>query len=733
MTVGTTNSAPPRTPVADSTSASLAAARSRFARASALGGAVAVVLFTWMVTRGTWNLFEWQRVGEFYDQQAHSLLNGHLSIDASYLGIEAFTVDGSSHIYQGPIPAILRLPIVAVAGGALDGRLTQLSMLAAFVTAVTFATRLHWKVRVALRDDAPVTRGEAMLVGLFTFVVGGGSSLLYEASRAWVYHEALLWGAAFALASIDSMVAYTKRPSFPLLAGVVIFAACTLLTRASTGIGPVTGLGLFFIGSVAARASAHWPRRARRLATSLAPGFATQGGVGSGGISARQRAVAPWVLAIATALPVVAYSVVNYAKFDRLFSIPFSAQRFSEIDPGRQEFLRVNHNTMFGPQFAPTTALQYLRPDAIRFTKEFPFLDFADFPGPVIGDVTFDLIDRSSSVPTAMPLLTVLTGIGLVTLFRRRARRPDDQRPAMRVPALAAGASALAVVPFGYIANRYLTDFVPLLAFVGAVGFQAIVGTLTDTATRAWPRVALVGAVVLATFGTWVNIGLALNYQRLWSYNLDPPVIAGYLGFQHDLGGIGDVVRVPAGSRLPDGVGRPGLLAVVGDCEGLYLSDGLPVNVVKTTPWNAVEQTRVAGHFDLRVTFPRRPAGTRVPILSFEDSPAVLFAEYTNDRRVFLEYREPDRDLVVRGVPRGTDPRRVYTLDVRADPNIELLVVKRDDIVMLDAAYHYRGNAFRVGKNATALDVAAEFPGRLISRPVGAPLCRELLAEARHR
>jgi hypothetical protein len=712
------------------------AARRTFARASAVGGAISLVCFFWMVTRGTGDLFEWQRVGEFYDQQAHALLDGHLSLDASYLGIEAFTVNGSSHIYQGPIPALLRLPIVALAGGALDGRLTQLSMLAAFATAIVFAVRLHWKARRALRGDAPVTRGEAALIALFTFVVAGGSSMLFEASRAWVYHEALLWGAAFALASIDFMVVYIQRPSRVWLACAAFFAACTLLTRASTGLGPVTGLALLFVGAVALRAASRWPRPAWRWLSWLAPATCPKehldGRLHHPGVDppARRRAGAPWLLAAAAALPMVAYCAVNYAKFNRLFSIPFDAQRFSEIDPARQEFLRVNGGTMFGLQFAPTTALQYLRPDAIRFTGHFPFLDFARFPGPVIGDVTFDLIDRSSSVPTAMPLLTVLAAIGLVTLFRPSAWRAPDRRSALRVPTIAAGASAVTIIPFGYIANRYLTDFIPLLALAGAVGLQAVVPYVTGPAARRGARYAIAGMVALAAFGAWVNTGLALNYQRLWSYNLHPPVIAGYLGFQHDVGGLGRVVRVPSGGKLPNGIERPGLLAIVGRCEGLYLSDGLPLNVVKTTPWNAVEQTRAAGHFDLRVTFPRREPGTRVPILTFGDSSAILFAEYTDDGRIFLEYREPDRDLLVRGVPRGYDPHHVYTLDVRADPNIELLVVKRDDIVMLDAFYHYRGNAYRLGTNDSTPDVGNDFPGRMTSRPVGAPLCRELLRDA---
>ena len=97
---------------------------------------------------------------------------------------------------------------------------------------------------------------------------------------------------------------------------------------------------------------------------------------------------------------------------------------------------------------------------------------------------------------------------------------------------------------------------------------------------------------MLALVGAWFNLGLALNYQRLWSYNIDPPVAAGYLGFQDDLGGVGPLVRVASGAPLPDGLDHPGRLAVVGDCEALYLSDGLPLNVVKPTPWPVLAYPR---------------------------------------------------------------------------------------------------------------------------------------------
>ena len=726
--------------------------RVRFIRAAAIGGGFATLLFFWLVTRGTFNVFEWQRVSEFYDQQAHSLLHGHFAVSSDYLGIEAFTVGGSSNIYQGPIPAVLRIPIIMLFGHSLDGRLTQLSMLIGFMVAIVFAVRLHWQVRRTLRRDASMSTTEAFLVGLLTFAIAGGSTLLFEGSRAWVYHEALIWGAAFAIAAIDSMLAFTRRPSLLRLLWTTLFATCCVMSRASVGMGPIVGLGLLFVGSLVVAISRHWPGRLWRFLLWLAPSAPngddresvsppeTTDVLQSSGSAlatettvvtpATTRTISPLWLLAATAAPAVIYAIVNYIKFERLFSIPFWGQRFSEIDPARQEFLRANGGTMFGLKFSPTTALHYLRPDAIKFIGHFPFIDFPRFPGTVIGNTVFDLIDRSSSVPTAMPLLTVLSIVGLFAVFRPRAWRSPNRSAPLRVPMLAAGAAAATVIPFGYIANRYLTDFIPFLAIAAAVGLQASMPWLVGVAHRRWARVAVGGIIVLALFGTWVNVGLSLNYQRLWSYNLDPPIVANYLGLQNDLGGIGPVERVASGAQLPNGIGRSGALVVVGDCEAMYLSDGLPLNVVKRSPWNAVEQTRSAGHLDLDVTFTDEPIGTRVPIVAFENSPAILVAEYVEGGRIMFEFSDPTEKLVVRGLPRKISVGKSYHLDVRADPNVDLMVVRMDDMVMLDAFFDYDGTDYVIGRNMGTPGVVTRFPGTISERPTEAPLCRKLIGES---
>jgi len=110
-----------------------------------------------MLTAGTWRLFDAHPTSDFYDAQAHSILAGHLDMPASVLGIEAFASGGKTYMYQGPFPALLRLPVAALTH-ELDGKLAELSMLAAFAVAAAAISGVAWRVRHLVRGDDPVTR-----------------------------------------------------------------------------------------------------------------------------------------------------------------------------------------------------------------------------------------------------------------------------------------------------------------------------------------------------------------------------------------------------------------------------------------------------------------------------------------------------------------------------------------------------------------------------------------------
>jgi len=79
-------------------------------------------------------------------------------------------------MYYGPVPALLRMPVLLVTH-RFDGRLTQCSMLVAFVVALVFVGRLSWRIR-GLVTTAPVSRTETVLVACSMVAVGVGSQFL---------------------------------------------------------------------------------------------------------------------------------------------------------------------------------------------------------------------------------------------------------------------------------------------------------------------------------------------------------------------------------------------------------------------------------------------------------------------------------------------------------------------------------------------------------------------------
>ena len=686
--------------------------RRRFSLASVAGALPGLVVAGWLLTAGRLELFGWRLNANFYDAQAHALLDGHLAVDPAVLRHDGFVGRHGTYLYQGPVPAILRLPVVAVFGDRYDSRLGQVSILIAFAIIAFVVARLQWRVRRMLRGAAPMGTAETLLVAVFSFAILGGSVLTFLASRGWVYHEAIAWGAALSLAAVDQLVALVRRPTGWVLVRASAFTAAALLTRASVGLGPFAGLGLVALGVVGVRVGGRLARATAWL-----------------GPADRGRRLPVVGYAVAAAAPLVAYAAVNWAKFGSLFSVPFYGQVFTQVDPAHRHFLDVNGGSFFGLQFVPTTVLHYLRPDGVTFGSTFPFVGFRSPPGTVVGGAVFDLVDRAASLPASMPFLLVLAVIGSVLVFRPRAWRDVRWGP-LRTPLLAALISGITVFPFGYVAERYLGDFVPFLVLGGVVGLQGLFARHGRPRSPARPHPALVVALVaVAAFGVWVNVALSVEYQRLWAPVAPRDLAAGFVGFQRDVAdalGTGGL-HVERGDALPDGTGHAGTLFVVGACDGLYLSDGLGTNTVKRSPWSAIE-LGPDRHAVADVTFDRQPVGTVVPIATVGDSRVT--ARWVDGDHLVFGYLPPS-GAGVEDVPVRVEPGRRYRLDVSADDRVEELSVMLDDARVLGA--FTTGTTPSVELPPTTRhpsqsgDALAAFPGELQRRRVSTPLCEKLL------
>ena len=702
-----------------------AVGRRPFLIAGAVGAALSLIGFALILTVGGRGLLTHDVYGNFYDAQARALLAGHWDVPAKAMFFEGFRLHGRTYTYFGIWPSLLRMPVMELAP-SLVGRLTRVSMLAGFGVFLSAAIALHWRIRNIFRPDTPVRRSDLVLSCAVPIVAGCGSCALFLASRAWVYHEAIVWGVAWSLVAYERMIAFSLRPSRARLAGASAGVALALASRASLGFGALFALALV-VGGTWIRTQegaltrirfAGWHRIRRAMGTLGAP-------VETDTSPARLRSP---LLAAAVMIPIVLFAYVNWSRFGSAFSVPWRHQFLFQVRPQAARALDANGGSYFGLQYLPTTLWQSLRPDALGRAPMFPWVTFPRFRTDVFGGAVIDMLDVSSSVPASMPALTILTGFGTVAAFSRRTAmtaRPD----VLRAPLIGAVSGIGFVLTIAFIAQRYLGDWLPLLILGSIAGLYALLERRTQCRSRTGRRFVvgtLVAVSALALAGVWINGSLAYLYQRL--YNPQPDTLrASAIAFQSDvdrsLGGSGveqvDEVRGRLGVAAPAGTTR-----VIGSCTGMYWSDG--------TQWHLVEGSPSGGVLRLRAALPPADAQWH-PLVSWGSATharALVFRRAGDRVRVALASPGPGGgpSFGPNAIDLALGSGRVHDIEFVAAAPINLLRVRIDD------ADAYLGDLGRT--NPGALQVGRS-DVRGIASTYGPPLqpllpevstCRTLLA-----
>ena len=218
-------------------------------------------------------------------------------------------------------------------------------------------------------------------------------------------------------------------------------------------------------------------------------------------------------------------------------------------------FLAANGGRAYNVAFVPTNLLAYLGPAGIRFTDVFPFVTLPDSPPTVVGNVVLDMTYRTASAPASMPLLFLLACGGIFAAFRRR---PSGRARLVCIPLFAAACGTVGVLVWGYIANRYLSDFLPLLLLASCVGLVDLWHRVKVPQRRA-RRVIVCAVCVLALLSITFNLGIASTPadSAAWQGSR----VQNYVHLQESMSNvtgnpIGENVR--RGSTLPAGL-RPTL------------------------------------------------------------------------------------------------------------------------------------------------------------------------------
>ena len=261
---------------------------------------------------------------------------------------------------------------------------------------------------------------------------------------------------------------------------------------------------------------------------------------------------------------------VNYAKFRRPFGIPMEDQFFTKVDENRAQMLLVNDGKYFQTKFIPSNLWAYFRPNGVDLSTTFPFVSMPRSIPWVWGDAFYDATYRTASVTATNPLLTFVSVAGVV-VFVRLFRQESFWRllPAVVAGILAAGG----VAGWGYIATRYLTDFLPgmlLLSAIGIAGFVRYVHGRTKPFPVGLKRTAQVGGIVLVVWSIVANLAIAFSYS--FSVGDSAAGLDRYLAVQDaaaqvigpSLADRTIVVDSLADDRLNPIA--PGTLAIIGDC-----------------------------------------------------------------------------------------------------------------------------------------------------------------------
>jgi hypothetical protein len=410
-------------------------------------------------------------------------------------------------------------------------------MLLAFAVALGALSALHWRIRCVVAgtedrgEELRATARGGVLSGVVTFLLGAGSVLLYLGSQPTVYHEAALWGIAFALCAYAAILDVQRRPSVGIVMGAGAFTALSLLSRVSVGIGPLVALGLVLATELV--------RMLRRR-----PDVA---GAPAAAAPVRPAGSRGWVVGTLVAVcvvPVVLYAGVNMVKFGEPFRLPLEKQVFSRSDPNRIEALDANDGSLFNVGYLPTTLWQYGRPDAIELDESAPWINFPRSPTMIFRDSVFDTTDETSSVPASMPVWSALAVVGAIAIVRDAWRR-EWRLGVLVIPVVGAAAGTVGVLVIGFIANRYLGDLFPLAALLGLAGLHTIAGWWPE-ATAAKRVLATSGLAVLAIWGVAANLALAIEYQRVIA-PVELETRWDFLRFQHGSTLEVDLVRWPPG------------------------------------------------------------------------------------------------------------------------------------------------------------------------------------------
>lgn len=444
--------------------------------------AVMTVYSYWIATDRTWdsrhtdvNYFG----ADFFRNQADAILHGRLHVPfAGYSWTECVMMQGKCYGYFGIFPSILRFPEFLLTG---TRTVNHIPVYVALAVGIGFWASMDLFMRVMreVADSKGISNvlAQRVLV-LGTLLIGPGSVLVFLAKAA-VYEEAIVWAVAMTMVVANMVHRWAESHRHVHLVIAVIAGVAAVNSRFSAVPAAVV-MGGYLL----------WQRRRDGRMRSDVPGL---------------RLEIALILA-----PVITYTMVMYAKFGQ-FSAPASATTYYN-DQIMVAIRESNNGSYTGPRFILTNLAQFLRPDSLKLSSNYPWIKFAVVNTddalilpPLVRQGT--MADHAISITNTMITQLVLS-VSVVTVALKRALKSRLIDLPLVLLVATAGVIGPALLMYSNTA-RYTGDFYPFLA-TGSIFGLAMVLT-TDSMTAALKRVVLDIGIVFGLASCYIWYILQIN------------------------------------------------------------------------------------------------------------------------------------------------------------------------------------------------------------------------------
>lgn len=634
-------------------------------------GLLVLWVFAWFVTHGTGEFLTQEIFGTFFDAQAESFFRKRFDVPYEAIAGESFVRNGKYYGYFGPVPALIRIPVL-LADPQLYGRLSHIMMMAGCVMSLLFVA-LTFKTVLAIVDENGRRRaGWGWRFAPYLLLAGLGSTNIFLASRSFIHHEATLLAAGFALGANYYLLKFLLSARARMLYACLLFSALAFFTRTPMGLGPM----LVCLLLCALELLRVVQERAPRFAN-----FAQHLPFPSTPLSLRNVFVIVGVAAVSVA----AHLGISYLKFGEFSSVPYrlheqySPERLARADGRLASLSNVRMNVF-----------NYFSPTQIRLEKEFPYV-YTKQPR-IFKEAKVDHVEPSASITAGMSAITVLSLAGLLVACRRWR---DRRVRLFSWPIVSGILSFCPALLFTSTSHRYIHDSFPLLIFLSIVGYVWATARFKNALFRYF-LATLIFANVFA------NVALAYTYERdiIWGIADDRKAEMKAFSRAVDslvevvLHGRGQIPIISSSINEKPAYPYPGQMWRITPTDLLYWFDGLRWHKI-VGEMDGTSDQGGSRMFSMLVQYPDKPASKEEPVLITGEKGAanVVSVEYMSPKSLRFKVYVWGRPAI-NGRTLEFDQGRFYKLSIMFDNVIGAIIIKQSgETVFNEPTTFYRVNA----------------------------------------